>query len=113
MDFFPDLGEPGIFDELFYFGPLILQLLLGAFFYWLTGRWIKTAGLGIRFLISVGMTLAADLLLFFAFGVVFKLANPTLVDQSKKSTEQAVVGNRDNVSSSLRSGQSSARLPTL
>lgn len=78
MDFFPDLGEPGIFDELFYFGPLILQLLLGAFFFWLTGRWMKTAGWGIRFVSSIGMTLVADLLLFVALGVVFKLANPTL-----------------------------------
>ena len=78
MDFFPDLGEPGVFDELFYFGPLILQLLLGAFFFWLTGRWMKTAAWGIRLVSTVGMLLAADLLLFVAFGVVFKLANPTL-----------------------------------
>ena len=79
MDFFPDLGEPGIFDELFYFGPLILQLLVGVFFFWLTGRWMKTAGWRIRFCGTVGMIFAADLLLFVAFVVVFKLANPTLL----------------------------------
>lgn len=78
MDLFPDLGEPGIFDELFYFGPLILQLLLGAFFFWLTGRWMRTEGWGVRLVASVGMVLVVDLLLFVAFGVVFKLANPTL-----------------------------------
>ncbi len=78
MDFFPDLGEHGIIDELFYFVPLILQVLLGAFFFWLTGRWMKNAGWGLRFMGAVGMLLAADLLLFVAFGVVFKLANPTL-----------------------------------
>lgn len=78
MDFFPDLGEPGFFDELFYFGPLILQVLLGAFFFWLTGRWMKIAGWGLRLMGAVGMVLATDLLLFVSFGVVFKLANPTL-----------------------------------
>lgn len=78
MDFFPDLGEPGIFDELFYFGNLVIQVLLGAFYFWLTGRWMKTAGWEIRFVSIVGMVLAADLLLWIAFGVIFKWANPTI-----------------------------------
>lgn len=78
MDVIPDLGEQGLFDELFYFGPLILQLLLGAFFFWLTGRWMKTAGWGIRIVSAVGMILAADLLLLVALEVVFNAANPAL-----------------------------------
>ncbi len=73
MDFFPNLGEPGIFDELFYFGPLVLQVVLGAFFFWLTGRWMKGAGWGDRIGCTVVMVLAADVLLFFAFGVVFSI----------------------------------------
>ena len=78
MDFFPDLGEPGLFDELFYFGPLILQLLLGAFFFWLTGRWTNEVGWGERFVITVGMVLVADLILCIVLVWIFHLANPTL-----------------------------------
>ena len=78
MDLFPDLGEPGILDELFYFGPLVLQVILGAFFFWRAGRWMKNAGWGVRAVAAVGMALATDLLLFVAFGVVFKISNPTL-----------------------------------
>lgn len=76
MDFFPDLGEPGIFDELFYFGPIVLVLFLGCFIFWLLGRWVK--GLGMRLAATAGLLFAMTILLFFAFGLVFSLANPSL-----------------------------------
>ena len=78
MDFFPSLGEPGILDELFWFGPLALQLILGAFFFWLTGRWMKEESKGTRVTTAFGMVIVADLLLFVVCGIVFKVANPTL-----------------------------------
>lgn len=78
MDLFPELGEPGILDELFYFGPLFLQIILGMFCFWLTGCGTKRPGWGIRFVSIVGMVLGADLLLLIIFVVVFKNANPTL-----------------------------------
>lgn len=78
MDLFPDLGEPGILDELFYFGPVVLQVILGSFFFWLSGCWMRNAGWGLRVLAAVGLVLVADLMLFLAVAVVFKIANPTL-----------------------------------
>ena len=78
MDFFPSLGESGLLDELFWFGPLALQLILYVFFFWLTGKWIHMKSRGTRFAFAVVMLIAADILLFVAFVVVFKLANPAL-----------------------------------
>lgn len=78
MDFFPDLGEPGILDEVFYFGPIVLEVMLGVFLFWLTGHMMKGARLGARIGATVGLVIAANLLLFIAFGVIFTLANPSL-----------------------------------
>ncbi len=78
MEFFPSLGEPGILDDLFWFGPLVLQLILAAFFFWLTGTWMKKESKGARVASAFGMLIFADLLLFVVFGIVFKVANPTL-----------------------------------
>jgi asparagine N-glycosylation enzyme membrane subunit Stt3 len=74
MDYFPDLGEPGIFDELFYFGPIVFQVVSAEFFFWLTGRWIEKPRVGMRLLVTIGLILVADLLLLMACGVVFALA---------------------------------------
>lgn len=74
MDFFPDLGELGILDELFYFGPIFFQVVSALFFFWLTGRWIAKSRVGMRFLVTMGLVLVADLLLLMACGVVFALA---------------------------------------
>lgn len=79
MNFFPDLGEPGLLDEMFCFGPIVFQVLLGAFFYWMTGHWMKGSGRGIRIVNTAWMVLAVDLMLFFAFGFVFSLSNPSLL----------------------------------
>ena len=70
MDLGPDLGEPGILDELFYFGPLVLQVVLGAFFFWCTGRWIKDQGWAVRAFIAVNIVLVVDLFLLVAFALV-------------------------------------------
>ena len=78
MDFFPSLGEPGILDDLFWFGPLALQFVLVTFFFWLTGKWMNKESKGTRVMLAFGMVILADLLLFVACGVVFKIANPTL-----------------------------------
>jgi hypothetical protein len=74
MDFFPSLGEPGILDDLFWFGPLVLQVILGAFFFWLTGRWMRKESRGTRLVCAVGMVIGCDVLLFLAFGIVFKMS---------------------------------------
>lgn len=71
MDFLPSLGEPGILDDLFWFGPLALQFIMGAIFFWLTGGWIKKESKGIRLASALGMVVVADLLLFVAVGIAF------------------------------------------
>ena len=73
MDFIPDLGEPGIFDELFYFGPLVLQVIMGALFLWVTGRWLKGDSWWMRILSAFGMVLAADFLLLLIFAAMVNL----------------------------------------
>jgi hypothetical protein len=78
MDFFPDLGEPGLLDELFYLGPIVLQAILGWFFFWLLGLKMKSAGLGARIAAAAGLLVGANILLFIAIVVIFKLANPSL-----------------------------------
>jgi len=78
MDFFPSIGEPGILDDLFWYGPLVFQLILLSVFYRLTGkRAIKDSKVA-RILTTFGLVVISDILLFIAFGLVFKIANPTL-----------------------------------
>lgn len=77
MDFFPSLGEPGILDELFWFGPLGLQFILGLIFFCLLGPRMKGVGMK-RFAATVGLVFVADIVLFHVFSVVFKMANPNL-----------------------------------
>ena len=67
MDLFPSLGEPGILDELFWFGPIVLQFILGGLFFWLTGRMIKKTATAARAAASLGLLVAVDILLFVAF----------------------------------------------
>ena len=79
MDFFPDLGEPGIFDELFYFGPVVFVVMLGVFIFRLLGRRMKGDGLGVRIVSTAGLLFILTILFFIVFGLVFRLANPTLI----------------------------------
>ena len=74
MDLLPCLGEPGLLDDLFWFGPIALQLILGVVFFWLTGKWMKKEPRGRRVISTIGMVIVADLLLFAAFGIVFKMS---------------------------------------
>lgn len=78
MDFFPDLGEPGFLDEAFYFGPIVLEVILGLIIFWMLGRLMNSSGLSARIAATVGLVIAVNILLFIAFGLVFQLANPTL-----------------------------------
>lgn len=65
MDLLPGLGEPGLLDELFWFGPPVLQLILGFFFYWLSGKWLKNESKSTRAFTAAGMVVLTDLLLLF------------------------------------------------
>lgn len=76
MDFFPDLGEPGLWDEIFYFGPFVLQVILGVFFFSLSGRWLVESEWRLRILSAIVMLFLTNLVLLGAFIVVFNLANP-------------------------------------
>ena len=78
MDLFPSLGEAGIFDELFWFGPLALQILLAAFFYWLTAKWMEDQSKWARAGMTFWMVVGTDFVLLILAGVAFKVANPTL-----------------------------------
>jgi hypothetical protein len=75
MDFFPDLGEPGLIDELFYFGPVLLQVLLGMLGYWLTGR-MMLPDRRARLAAMLGIVLTADFLVLLAIIVVLTRAIP-------------------------------------
>jgi len=79
MDFFPDLGEPGFLDELFYLGPLALQIVLGVFFFWLLGRWRSKEAWLRRGVVAIGLVLAVDLVLLAILLIIFGAANPSLV----------------------------------
>ena len=70
MDLLPSLGEPGIFDELFYFGPLALQLILGFVFFRITGRWLKIEHKAERALNAAMMVLGVDVLLLAIFIII-------------------------------------------
>ena len=72
MDFFPELGEPGLADELIYFGPLILQIALGAFYFWLLGRRFRRSNPLSRIAATIGLLFASDVILFLALVVVFR-----------------------------------------
>ena len=65
MDLLPELGEPGILDELLYFGPLVLQVILCVFFFWLVTRWMKEAPWYARGVVTLMLVFVADVLLFF------------------------------------------------
>ncbi len=78
MDFFPGLGEPGIFDDLFWFGPIILQVILLSLFFWVIGKRTVDKTKRERVVMAFSMTLVADLFLFVVCIVVFKIANPDL-----------------------------------
>jgi hypothetical protein len=75
MDFLPSLGEPGILDELFWFGPLVFQLVMGVFFFWLTGtgQWMKGESIGTRIFFAGVMLFASDFLLFMVFGALISV----------------------------------------
>ena len=67
MDLLPDLGEPGILDELLYFGPLVLQVVLGVFFFWLATRWMKEAPWYARGVVMLMLVFVADVFLVIIF----------------------------------------------
>ncbi len=78
MDFFPSMGESGFWDELFWFGPLCLQVILGLFIFRLLGRRTTALGIGRRLAATFALVIATDVLAFAAFLVLFHIANPTL-----------------------------------
>ena len=74
MDLFPSLGEPGILDDLFWFGPLAIQIVFAVFFFWLTAKWMKGQSNWSRLGMTFWMVLVADFCLFVAAGLVFKMS---------------------------------------
>ncbi|MCX6995695.1 MAG: hypothetical protein NTV49_01075 [Kiritimatiellaeota bacterium] len=78
MDLFPNLGEAGILDDLLWFGPVALQIILAAFFFWLTAKWMKDRSKWSRAGMTLGLVVGADVVLIILAGIAFKVANPTL-----------------------------------
>ena len=89
--------------------------------YWICGRSLAVVGFGLLIyllaVILIDRTLGRPIL-------VIAIAEPDFLREElsedgdasrteQNQGEQGVVGNRDNAASSLRSGQSGARLPTL
>ena len=78
MDLFPSLGEPGILDDLFWFGPLAVQIILAVFFFWLAAKWIRNQSKWSRAGATFWMVAGTDVLLVILAIIVFMISNPTL-----------------------------------
>ena len=73
MDFIPELGEPGIFDELFWFTPIILQIILAILYYKLLKYLKLKISLSIKILIVCILIIITDILLFVIIGKIMFL----------------------------------------
>ncbi len=76
MDFIPDLGEPGIIDEIIYIGPLILQVFLLVVFFYAARIWNPNLGIMGRVGVAIVCVILSDIVLF----VILMVAGSVLLN---------------------------------
>ena len=70
MDFFPDYGEPGPWDELFHFGPAVFLVSLGLFLFFLAKRNYPQTGWVHWVAVAIGGSIATIVVLILLLAAV-------------------------------------------